>query len=175
MLDEWTGKPLVLVNGEPYQRPARGVRRISPSTRRKVVARDHSRCRYCGRPVAENINSGFLLTIDHIIPVVRGGTKKPSNLVVCCRTCNNRKGDRTLDEAGMVLLEPGADRPPQDMRIGMVAEHERQIRALRKQLKWARYKIRLLQRAFEEQGRAYTALAEDRDDLLAQLDQIHAS
>ena len=43
-------------------------------------------CHYCGRKV------GFKnLTMDHIIPLARGGRSTRDNLVPCCKECNNRK------------------------------------------------------------------------------------
>ncbi|NIA05716.1 MAG: HNH endonuclease [Proteobacteria bacterium] len=43
-------------------------------------------CYYCGRPV------GFKnLTMDHIIPLSRGGRSTRDNLVPCCKACNIRK------------------------------------------------------------------------------------
>lgn len=48
------------------------------------------RCAYCG--------STQLLTIDHVIPLVRGGSNAIDNLVVACRSCNSRKGSLTAVE-----------------------------------------------------------------------------
>lgn len=44
------------------------------------------------------------MTIDHIIPKARGGEDSWMNLVAACLPCNNRKGDRTPNEAVMQLL-----------------------------------------------------------------------
>jgi 5-methylcytosine-specific restriction endonuclease McrA len=52
-------------------------------------------CSYCG-----SIKD---LTIDHIIPLSRGGTHSFSNLTCACRTCNEQKGDRTPEEWGRPL------------------------------------------------------------------------
>ena len=43
-------------------------------------------CRYCGGafPPAE-------LTMDHLVPIVRGGKSIRGNLVPACKECNNRK------------------------------------------------------------------------------------
>lgn len=43
-------------------------------------------CHYCGRrrPPAE-------LTMDHIVPLSRGGRSIKGNVVPCCRECNSRK------------------------------------------------------------------------------------
>ena len=49
-------------------------------------------CAYCGKPLGDNV------TIDHIIPIVRGGTNDIDNLVPCCRHCNSKKCDKTGDE-----------------------------------------------------------------------------
>lgn len=57
---------------------------VSPTVRRFVFARDGRRCRLCG--CTER------LEIDHIIPVVWGGTDEPENLQVLCKPCNLAKG-----------------------------------------------------------------------------------
>lgn len=43
-------------------------------------------CRYCrGRFKARE------LTMDHVVPIIRGGKSTKSNLVPCCRDCNAQK------------------------------------------------------------------------------------
>jgi 5-methylcytosine-specific restriction endonuclease McrA len=44
------------------------------------------------------------LTLDHVIPRSRAGESAWENLVACCHYCNNHKGSRTPEEAGMKLL-----------------------------------------------------------------------
>lgn len=45
------------------------------------------------------------MTIDHIIPRARGGHHyKKANLVVACRKCNQRKANKTPDEAEMPIM-----------------------------------------------------------------------
>lgn len=44
------------------------------------------RCYYCGREARP-----VELTMDHIIPLARGGTSTRANLVPCCKECNNKK------------------------------------------------------------------------------------
>ncbi len=51
-------------------------------------------CHYCGKKFkAED------LTMDHIIPVARGGKSTKGNVVVCCLSCNQSKGLDTPVEA----------------------------------------------------------------------------
>jgi 5-methylcytosine-specific restriction endonuclease McrA len=70
--------------------------KIPGKLRRAVYERDHYRCRYCG---------GFeRLSLDHVVPESRGGAATEENLVTACRTCNTRKGNRTLEAMGMSLL-----------------------------------------------------------------------
>ncbi|HIE51287.1 MAG TPA: HNH endonuclease [Armatimonadetes bacterium] len=66
-------------------------------SRKSIMARDNHTCQYCGR-------RDGAMTLDHVIPKVRGGTDDWTNLVCCCIPCNNRKGNRTPEEAGMKLL-----------------------------------------------------------------------
>jgi 5-methylcytosine-specific restriction enzyme A len=43
-------------------------------------------CYYC-----ESKFSKEDLTMDHVVPMVRGGCSTKSNIVVCCKECNNQK------------------------------------------------------------------------------------
>lgn len=72
-------------------------------SRKNIMRRDNYTCQYCG-------SKTFELTIDHIIPRSRGGGDSWENLVAACNRCNNRKGNRTPEEAGMSLL--GVPRRP---------------------------------------------------------------
>lgn len=77
------------------------VRRPYPElrvSRKGIFARDGHCCQYCGTSEAP-------LTIDHVVPLSRGGTHDWTNLVACCVACNNQKGNRTPEEAGMALLQ----------------------------------------------------------------------
>lgn len=67
--------------------------------RANVIWRDENRCQYC----AKNYPSDKL-TIDHILPSSRGGGNTWLNLVAACKKCNQKKGDKTPDEAGMRLI-----------------------------------------------------------------------
>lgn len=64
-------------------------------SRKNVLRRDGHRCQYCG--VADR------LTIDHVMPKSRGGRDTWENLAAACVPCNNKKGNRTPEEAGMQL------------------------------------------------------------------------
>lgn len=70
--------------------------RWPPLTRKNILKRDNHTCQYCGV-------KGGDLTIDHVIPKDRGGRDTWDNLVTACVKCNNRKGNRTPEEAGMKL------------------------------------------------------------------------
>jgi len=72
-----------------------------PLTRRLVYARDAYTCQYCGaRPRTDQ------LTLDHVLPKSRGGRKTWENIVTACKSCNQRKGNRTPAEARMRLRRP---------------------------------------------------------------------
>jgi len=43
-------------------------------------------CHYCGQPTPARD-----LTMDHIVPLARGGRSTKGNLVPACKDCNNRK------------------------------------------------------------------------------------
>ncbi len=77
------------------------VWRVPTVNRREVLRRDRQTCQYCG--------SIKHLTLDHLIPTSKGGKHAWDNIVTACEQCNNRKGARTPQQAGMVLrLQPKA-------------------------------------------------------------------
>lgn len=53
-----------------------------------VFARDGNKCVQC--------NTKHLLSVDHIIPVVKGGGNNIENLQTLCKSCNSRKGLKNL-------------------------------------------------------------------------------
>lgn len=65
-------------------------------SRKNILRRDGHRCQYCS--VSQN------LTVDHVIPRSKGGEDTWENLVAACVKCNNKKGDRSPEQARMSLL-----------------------------------------------------------------------
>lgn len=111
-LNSWMDLPVT--DGEDFiQTPSRRIRapeimllaEYSKIPERKVVfcrrnlwRRDRRRCQYCGKePAADEI------TIDHIYPKCKGGQSTFENCVLSCVDCNLKKGNRTLQAAGMRL------------------------------------------------------------------------
>jgi len=59
-----------------------------------VLRRDNFRCAFC---------EGKASTIDHILPRSQGGKNTWKNTIAACSPCNNRKADRTPEQAHMPL------------------------------------------------------------------------
>jgi 5-methylcytosine-specific restriction endonuclease McrA len=81
-----------------------------------LLLRDDYACAYCDRSLS--IHS---ITIDHVKPVSMGGLNEWRNVVASCKTCNNKKGNRTPALAGMKLLRKPWT-PSRSMFIGVYAE-----------------------------------------------------
>lgn len=67
-------------------------------SRDNVYVRDGGRCQYCAAPLSRRE-----ATYDHVVPRARGGLARWENIVLACVPCNQRKGCRTPEEAGMAL------------------------------------------------------------------------
>ena len=79
--------------------PGPNERYMAPKLRDAIKARDGYVCHYCKQTGdAQYGPDGRPWHIDHLIPVSRGGTDEPSNLVVACATCNIDKGTMTAGE-----------------------------------------------------------------------------
>ncbi|MDD2599251.1 MAG: HNH endonuclease [Kiritimatiellae bacterium] len=57
-------------------------------------------CHYCGKQVG-----GAALTLDHVVPVARGGCSKRGNVVPACLDCNQKKACLTPAEQILADLE----------------------------------------------------------------------
>jgi 5-methylcytosine-specific restriction endonuclease McrA len=77
----------------------RYVTRIPSLTNRNLFNRDLHLCAYCGKTFG-----GSDLTKDHIHPVSKGGPTTWMNCVTACMSCNSRKNNKSLKEAGLELL-----------------------------------------------------------------------
>jgi 5-methylcytosine-specific restriction endonuclease McrA len=66
------------------------------------------KCAYCGK-------KDIPLQIEHLIPRVRGGSNRVSNLALACRACNERKGNLTAAEFGFEHLMVQAKVPLKDV------------------------------------------------------------
>mgnify|MGYP002813225513 FL=1 len=51
-------------------------------------------CTYCHTKISRRVPP----TIDHIVPLSRGGTNDLQNLTIACRSCNARKGTKSFSE-----------------------------------------------------------------------------
>ena len=65
--------------------------------RTRIFGRDNGECVYCG--------SKKDLTLDHVVPKSRGGGNDWTNLVTSCFKCNLKKGNKTPDEANMLMTK----------------------------------------------------------------------
>ena len=63
-------------------------------------------CGYCGKSVPPRS-----LTMDHVVPVARGGRSARGNVVAACKECNNRK--KLMTPAEQLLMKP-VDPPSED-------------------------------------------------------------
>lgn len=79
----------------------RNSRKPLSFSKKNILRRDNYVCQYCGgREIA--------LTVDHVLPKSRGGKTNWNNMVVACKPCNLKKGNRTAREANMKLIKKPA-------------------------------------------------------------------
>lgn len=69
-------------------------------SRKNVMIRDSHLCQYCGIKLGKQGG-----TIDHVKPRSRGGQTSYTNCVASCKSCNNKKADKTPEQAGLKLKE----------------------------------------------------------------------
>lgn len=68
-------------------------RKFSDEERLQIYNKYGGKCAYCGCVLDYEE-----MTIDHILPIYRGGTNYPVNLNPCCKSCNRYKSSNTVEE-----------------------------------------------------------------------------
>lgn len=71
----------------------KGRKSIKEKTKRKIFSKTGMRCARCGFPLYYNSPKS---TIDHIVPLSRGGVNNITNFIGLCEKCNTKKGDRIV-------------------------------------------------------------------------------
>lgn len=83
-----------IVRNRPKKRPS------MTGTRRRLFTEHGALCAYCRRQtempsLLPGNHHDLIATVEHIIPVSRGGNMKGDNLTLACSLCNGLKGDMT--------------------------------------------------------------------------------
>ena len=100
--------PDVIVLSNYDKLPKKGMK----LTKRNIFLRDNFTCQYSGAEVSTK-NAD----IDHVVPKSRGGLTSWDNLVVCSKSINRMKADRTPKEAGLKLIKRPSRPEPQVIYI----------------------------------------------------------
>jgi len=86
----------------------RKIDRKPPRFQKRVLFnRDSWSCQYCGIELSYSS-----ITVDHVLPICKGGPTTWHNCVAACKICNRKKGGKTLEESGMKLKKRPSDPSP---------------------------------------------------------------
>ncbi|MCA1594135.1 MAG: HNH endonuclease [Acidobacteria bacterium] len=114
-------------------------RQAAGMKRTRIFIRDRFQCQYCGKR-----KSAAELTLDHITPRAQAGQSAPENLATACVDCNNRKGNRTPEQARMPLLTP-----QRALSVGL--DHVMLCHYAESRPEWRKYLF--IEEAFEDEQR----------------------
>jgi len=94
---QWEINHIVYQGGDgKLPQPAKAIRKpLNFDDRYLALRKTNGFCPYCGTPLKPEHPDGVQFAVDHRIPVSRGGTNDPRNLIAACHPCNNSKGDLT--------------------------------------------------------------------------------
>lgn len=116
--------PAIMRQKRKAVQDAKSERRNGPSekylTWRSIWEANRGRCYLCGKPCDPRDctwkNGGFVTgwrypTLDHMVPIMKGGKHEPDNVRLAHKWCNTIKHDHTVEE----VLSPDWDRAFADM------------------------------------------------------------
>jgi hypothetical protein len=92
--------------------------RLSDDQKHMMLKRQHGMCLLCAKPLGTITQS----SVDHMIPLSRGGTNEIRNLHLVHRRCNTDKKDKTVREHCNWRVESGFDEVSIGDRLGIVGE-----------------------------------------------------
>lgn len=79
------------VNEQAVKREKAAARELRKSRWWQSKIANQAKCHYCAKSLAKDD-----CTMDHIVPIVRGGKSTKGNVAIACKECNNRKKDRLV-------------------------------------------------------------------------------
>jgi 5-methylcytosine-specific restriction endonuclease McrA len=82
----WSTRVPAVIMLKEYQKPKHYAR----LSKRNVFLRDLYKCQYCGADC-----NGTDATLDHVLPLSKGGKSVWTNLTTACKPCNYRKANQT--------------------------------------------------------------------------------
>ena len=77
------------------------IRRVGTKKRRAIVdaliERDGTDCTWCCQPMVDlpvhpKLDCSAHMTLEHLMPLILGGTYEPRNLALACLGCNSARG-----------------------------------------------------------------------------------
>lgn len=100
--------------------------KIGKQTRNAVFTNGNMKCQICGKPLNQND-----FTVDHIVPLARGGENDLDNYRCTCDRCNKLKGSLLDDELTTAIKEVGSNciykNPYSDMFTAYVRAYARGV------------------------------------------------
>lgn len=88
-----------------YSRRVRADKDRDRIVTQQIGDRDGWRCHLCAKPVNPKLKHPHPMsaTIDHLIPLARGGTHRLNNVKLAHSVCNKRKGTRACNEQLLLI------------------------------------------------------------------------
>lgn len=99
----------------------KSIYRPAKFSKRNIYIRDNFTCQYTGKQYGKSD-----LTIDHVIPKsrVKGNFSTYENAVVCHKTINRKKANKTPDEAGLKLIRQPRTVTVQELLLLKLQQHK---------------------------------------------------
>lgn len=112
---------ILYANNKAKRRGAEG--KFTKDDIARIFSEQDGACYWCGCSLADGYH------VDHFIPVAKGGTNWPDNLVLACPVCNTSRGAKSAEEFREYLAFIAENLPEIEKRRAYVREKMREFRA----------------------------------------------
>ena len=72
--------------------------RVPKVTKKNIWLRDGGHCQYCEKKITLSD-----ATVDHVVPKSKGGTNNWENVTLSCSKCNQKKGNKLLENTNLEI------------------------------------------------------------------------